>query len=315
MWSRKDFHQIPEPETIAIERKLRAPLSSLSASELHYWRKAYNSFIDRLSSTTFEALVLDYDGTICDDKFRFGTLPENVAGPLNAILLAGVPIGIATGRGKSVRKALRECLSPAAWTQVAIAYHNGSEMGTLDDEQVPVENETVAEQLVAVADRIKSSPLVESMAGVDYKNKQISIFAKNPSNIGRVYRLVCDLASPDFVHGVSCVRSSHSVDVLAPGVSKQSLLHYLAKKAKLTQPRFLCIGDLGSWPGNDFSLLSMPYSLSVNEVTSIADRCWNIVPRGLRNSQATRYLLKLMTASQGTLRFNTEMLGNSVRRV
>jgi hydroxymethylpyrimidine pyrophosphatase-like HAD family hydrolase/fructoselysine-6-P-deglycase FrlB-like protein len=313
-WSRREVNDIPEPEKIAIERKVRAPLSSLSASELDYWHQAYNRFVAELGSTIFEGLVLDYDGTLCDERFRFETLPKNVAGPLNEILRAGVPLGIATGRGKSVRKALRECLDPSVWPQVIIAYHNGSETGTLDDQAVPIGSKAVGQELEATAKRIELSHVLKSTADLEYRANQISIVPKSSADTQRLYKLVCDLASPDFAAGVFCVRSSHSVDVLAPGVTKRSLLPILAQKIRSRDPTFLCIGDLGSWPGNDFLLLWRPCSLSVNEVSSIPDRCWNIAPRGFRNSQATRYLLQIMTASQGMLQFHTEMLGKTWRQ-
>ena len=33
----------------------------------------------------------------------------------------------------------------------------------------------------------------------------------------------------------------------------------------------LCIGDRGQWPGNDFELLSTPFSLSVDEISNDPD--------------------------------------------
>ncbi len=223
-------------------------------------------------------------------------------------------MGIATGRGKSVRKVLRECLAPAVWQQVIIAYHNGSQIGTLDDQMIPVDSNAVGPTLAAVAERLEGSFVLKSLAKPEYRTSQVTIAAKNPVDMTRLHKLVCDLAALNFTDGVSCLRSSHSVDVLAPGVGKQALFATLTQKVRSTGPKFLCIGDLGSWPGNDFSLLWMPHSLSVNEVSSIPDRCWNIAPPGYRNSQATRYLLERMTVSRGTLRLHTDLLGKAGKR-
>ena len=46
-------------------------------------------------------------------------------------------IGVATGRGQSVKKQLRERMDRAFWDRIPIAYHNGLEIGLLSDEDVP----------------------------------------------------------------------------------------------------------------------------------------------------------------------------------
>jgi hydroxymethylpyrimidine pyrophosphatase-like HAD family hydrolase/fructoselysine-6-P-deglycase FrlB-like protein len=315
-WSSVGDKTIPPSERLAIERKIGRPIQSLSATELRDWRAEYKTFISALRKTSFDALVLDYDGTLCDERFRFSSLPADVSKPLNRLLGEGALLGIATGRGKSVHKSLRESIEQRFWSQVVIAYHNGSEISSLErDHFLPV-SDSIADSMHHVVDLIKRSQEVNAIAVCEYKANQISIVAKNPADVQRLYRVVCDAASPEFAKGISCVRSSHSVDLLGPRVSKLSLLAELTRKLGKDSPVFLCIGDLGSWPGNDFSLLSTPLSLSANEVSSVTDRCWNLAPLAFRNSQATRFFLQLASVSHGQVRIDcARLLGGSRRRL
>jgi hydroxymethylpyrimidine pyrophosphatase-like HAD family hydrolase len=307
-WSSKIDDPVPANERLAIERKTCRPLSALGATEVDYWREQYRHFIRALHETLFDAIVLDYDGTLCNDRFRFTGLPPTVSQPLNSLLADGVLLGIATGRGKSVRTSLRDSIDKKLWPQVVIAYHNGSEIGGLECEGVPPENSTMEDEIREAAVRIRESHAVNAIGVCEYKRSQISIVAQNPADTERLYSLVCDLIATVFREGVSCVRSAHSVDVLAPGVSKLSLLDALRQKLLRKESTFLCIGDLGSWPGNDFFLLSTPLSLSANDVSSVPDRCWNLAPPGLRNSQATRFFLRMAKVSKGRIRLDCRHL-------
>jgi hypothetical protein len=288
-------------EDVAIERKVGKPLSSLDPKHLDYWKDAFRSFMAGLKASAFDAIVLDYDGTICDEKFRFGTLPRNVSSALNRILGDGAHLGIATGRGGSVGKALRECLRRELWSQVIVAYHNGSNISNLQEETPasPDGNPRIQE----LAAELERSYIMRSIANLKARADQISVIAKNPGDTSRLYNIVCDVVAQDFVSGLSCVRSSHSVDILGPGLGKTNIFGALATRKGLSQPSFLCIGDLGAWPGNDYQLLGVPYSLSVLEVSHNASSCWNIAPRGVRNSQAVRYLIEQLTCNGGTIRF------------
>jgi len=303
IWPKLELDRTNARARVAIERKVGVPLSSISAEENEQWRNAYHNFLTSLHATLFRALILDYDGTLCDDRFRFGSLPENVGQLLNKFLVQRIALGVATGRGKSVRKALRDCLDPSLWPSVYVAYHNGSEIGTLDDDQSPAGVQNVREELAKVATNLAGSVRITAIAKIEQKASQISIVADKPSDTAQLYRLVCDIVSGEFASGISCVRSSHSVDVLAPGVSKERLIRELQTRLGCDSESFLSIGDLGSWPGNDFSLLTASHSLSVNEVSSRPDRCWNIAPLGFRNSQATRFLLGSILPSNGSFRF------------
>ncbi len=100
------------------------------------------------------------------------------------------------------------------------------------------------------------------------------------------------------------VLSSHSVDVLATGVSKANLVRAVAAKAGVAPDAPLCIGDRGQWPGNDFELLALPYSLSVDEVSESLLSCWNVLPRGISCVPGTMSYLSRMEMKDGAVRMS-----------
>jgi hypothetical protein len=101
------------------------------------------------------------------------------------------------------------------------------------------------------------------------------------------------------------LESDHSLDIVAPGVTKLDIVFACQEMTRLrhNSENILCIGDKGEWPGNDYDLLTSPYSLSVNTVSSNANSCWNIARSGHRGTQATMEYLKRIEVIQGVGRF------------
>lgn len=303
IWNHRQKGRLNATEEVAIERKTGKPVAFLAPEQLEHWRGAFRKFMSGLRESTFDALVLDYDGTICDEKYRFGALPKIMSLSLNRILKDGARVGVATGRGDSVRKALRECIHRELWPQVTVAYHNGSTISNLETEMVDSSDLNRSDRIRELATKLERSYVVSAIATLKSKPDQISVIAKHPGDSKRIYDIVCSIAAADFIQGISCVKSSHSVDILSRGFGKAAIFQTLAKVVSAPQGSFLCIGDLGAWPGNDYQLLGVPYSLSVLEVSQDPGTCWNIAPRGVRNSQATRFLLDQLHCSRGIIRF------------
>ena len=126
----------PTAEETAIERKTDSRIKTLSVlGVLDYWRDAYRTFMSEIQSATFRGVVVDYDGTLCGEAERFGKLQPGILNELARIARAGCPVGIATGRGKSVWEALRGGLPQSYWNLVAIGYYNGGDIRLLSEEQ------------------------------------------------------------------------------------------------------------------------------------------------------------------------------------
>jgi hypothetical protein len=100
-----------------------------------------------------------------------------------------------------------------------------------------------------------------------------------------------------FVHiqnriGILCVQSDHSLDLIVrPDVSKLNVLKFIQNNYENNNCQILCFGDKGKFPGNDFELLSHPFSLSVDEVSADKNSCWNFASSTVSNTDSTFYYL------------------------
>jgi hydroxymethylpyrimidine pyrophosphatase-like HAD family hydrolase/fructoselysine-6-P-deglycase FrlB-like protein len=292
-----------EAEKAAIERKARASIITLSAQgQLQSWREAYATFLRALRGTHFGAIIFDYDGTLCGPSERFTGPQSAVSQQLTTLLKAGVLVGIATGRGKSVRTDLRQAVTdPTLWKHVLVGYHNGSEIAFLDDDTQPPARGELHESLRAIEAAIRAHPQLVRIGKSEAKNRQITLEGVPAEAAEEAWetmeQLLREIASP----GVTALRSSHSIDVLAPKVSKRALIECIRSSVGAATP-ILCIGDRGRWPGNDFSLLSEPLSLSVDEVSSDKGTCWNLASPGRKCVDATLEYLHAMHAKSGALK-------------
>lgn len=295
-------------EQAAIERKSNASVDTLAfQGQLTRWRRHYRSFVKRLAGASFCGVVLDYDGTLCDDSERFGSLPHSMGAELNRLLRGKAVLGIATGRGKSVRKALRDVLDQQLWSRVVVGYYNGGDIGVLSDDAHPDGSESVDSSLRPLLDVLRGNPFVTASAKITARRPQITIEPNSHSHDDQLWAVLQHVLCRGSLTGIAVLRSSHSVDVTAPGVCKRAVVARLRELAGVqsTCP-VLCIGDRGCWPGNDFSLLSEPYSLSVEEVSPEPESCWNLAAPGQRGARATIEILRRLRAKKGKLQLKLD---------
>lgn len=286
-------------------RKARASVLGESRSA---WAGAYSDFARNLSQALLDGVVLDYDGTICDPRYRFDSPPEQVASELGRLLKEGAIVGIATGRGKSVKKALQNCLAKPLWQKVAVGYYNCSQVARLDNCEMPDGTESICPELQSALDRLRQHPTLQNVAKIECRGKQITVSSLLGGRADAVRSLAVDLLSQEFRRGVSVVHSTHSIDVLAPGVTKLALVSYL-ERLHGRPLSLLRIGDLGQWPGNDFDLLSSPLGLSCYRVSADSTTCWNLAPWGVRLSQAAIAYLKALRRAPGSRQFRFKLRG------
>jgi predicted HAD superfamily phosphohydrolase YqeG len=113
------------------EWKNQFSVEQLSFEEVDFWKNAHHAFVERLNKARFGTIIFDFDGTLCSNSNRFDGLSEEISLHLNKILKKGFIIAIATGRGKSALKDLKEAIDPIYWENVIIAYYNGGIIGKL----------------------------------------------------------------------------------------------------------------------------------------------------------------------------------------
>ena len=129
-----------------------------------------------------------------------------------------------------------------------------------------------------------------------------------------VLELVFELLAVNKLPGLSVTRSSHSIDVIGPGVSKLSVveacIHQISEKQE--ESNVLRVGDSGTWSGNDLHLLSTPLSLSVADCPLHPSWAWNLAAPGHRGPQATLDYFDIMQFGPSSFSLDIDRLVGGV---
>lgn len=252
------------------------------------WQSAAGAAAAVIENARFSSIAIDYDGTLCAPRERFATVREEIATELVRLARAGVRFGIATGRGKSVRDALRKSIPERLWGQFQIGYYNGG-LVTGMAEELPRSVLEPRKELEPVLRALKKAARLDELATFEPRHPQITIECRRREDAECVWEIVQRCVADSAPPGVTLVRSSHSIDVLAPSVTKLAVVEALPGPV-------LRIGDRGRFPGNDFALLDDPLGLSVDEVSSSATHCWNLLSAGHRGVVGTLEYLRAIRA-------------------
>lgn len=295
-----------DDDAAAIERKSGLSIERLvRRGELPRWHNCLDQFRKNLREASFVGIALDYDGTIVDTRERFVPPRPEMIEELIRILRAGARIGIATGRGGSVKRDLRKCLPTDLFDQVIVGYYNGAEIGTLADDHIPDGTAAVCDELASLAAALRAQSELAELAEQTDRRYQITLEARRPATESRLWDLAQQTVLLTGQHNVSITRSSHSIDIVASGVTKLNVVSRLRRDT--ADAAILTIGDRGRWPGNDYELLKEPFSLSVEEINVDPGTCWNLAPRGQRGIIATLGYLRALRPLRGALRFDAAL--------
>ena len=293
---------LPKEETIdvAVRRKLGDAGKENAALWEHY-SQVCKRFVQRLNKGKYTTVAFDYDGTLSakDRESRYTNgLCDDIKDALVKLLDNGVEIRIATGRGKSVGKSLKQSIDQKYWPQIKVGYYNGACLLTLGDEK----------KLEAFLDNSFDSELKElenelmrriSKDCINYelseRRQQLSIEGEMTAEESQIIYDICrEIIWDKQLTGIRVWRSSHSMDIV--------VYHEVSKLNVIENPdTTLCIGDYGSVEGNDYEMLTSKYSLSVDKVSKNTDSCWNIAPSGVYGLDATLYYLSRMKANEGKI--------------
>lgn len=286
------------PEIAAIERKAFAPCATLvDRGQLAFWQNAYKGFDSKLRDATFVGAVLDYDGTIVDPRTRTSPPAEDITRILVRLIEDGFALAIATGRGKSVRKSLRDVLPEVLWQRVTVGYYNGLEIAPLSDGDTPNSSARPSHALAAVASRLRAQPEVALCAVQTDRAHQITLEPRHALREDHLWLLAQQAILSEGVSGVQVVRSSHSIDIINAKRGKGAVVD--AMRERVGGGAILCVGDRGRWPGNDHELLAEPFSLSVDEVSLDPATCWHLGPAGSRGPSALLAYLERLQLHSG----------------
>jgi HAD superfamily hydrolase (TIGR01484 family) len=275
-------------------------------------RRARDAFCEALHKQRFRAIVFDYDGTLCSSQRNNSPPPKVVIDQLERLVRAEVIVGIASGRGGSVQECLQDSLSEDALKKIHLGLYNG---GWIADATTPPvkKNETseFLSHVTRIIVRLKDLgvPIQEIKTTHPY---QVSVRFHEGLPTENMWFVIADALRQAGLDLARMVRSKHSVDILAAGVSKSQLIAHLIQTFKIDPYEILAMGDQGAWPGNDSSLLEHRFSLSVDLPSRRIDRGWKLAPPHKRDVDATLwYLDQIVDINNGS--FNISLALSTAR--
>ena len=255
-----------------------------------------------LHGAKLAGIVLDYDGTIVATARRFEAIEPAITAELNRLLDAGLLLGVATGRGKSVHEKLRAAIAQKHWSRCIVGYYNGGTIRSLEKGCDGLVDLATDSAIGAAEAALRRAPELVG-ATFDARPLQITV-TRSESDEHGLWMKVRSILERSKLGALKVVHSSHSVDVVPFHVSKVAVVEHMAQCLGADESAVLKLGDRGRWPGNDADLLAMSHGLSVDEVSGHPGSCWNLVPLGLTGPAATLYYLRRVHAG----RYNTEAL-------
>ncbi|MAA75123.1 MAG: hypothetical protein CMN28_10485 [Salinisphaeraceae bacterium] len=265
--------------------------------------RARKQFASTLGRKWFRGVVFDYDGTLMTSQRRSDPPPPEIIEHIRKLIDANIVVGIATGRGDSVQKALADTLPQNALKKVHLGLYNGGWVGTADA-FLEHTDQTVEflSHVTRIARRLKSFgvPIEDIRTTHPF---QVSIRFRDGLPTDQMWFVVADALRQSGLDATALYKSKHSVDVLAPGVGKSGLVAHIIAEESLDPLQILTMGDQGAWPGNDVSLLEHRFSLSVDLPSRRLDRGWKLAPGHKRDVDATLwYLERLQLVKDGRFR-------------
>lgn len=257
-------------------------------------RRALLQYKKTIDTQSFRSIVFDYDGTISSSNSLRLPPSKAIIEKFIYLLENGIYIGIASGRGASVHEYLREALPEKFWDKVYLGLYNGGWTGLLGAPVlIPEETSEFLLHCKRLIEGLKRLGVPIREGGVRITAPyQVSVRFDGGASTKEMWYVIADALRQAGLTGVTLVRSKHSVDVLASGVSKANLISEMVRHAQIDPFDILTVGDLGAWPGNDYSLLEHRFSLSVDLPSRRLDRGWKLAPLHIRDVDATLWYLE-----------------------
>ncbi len=264
-------------------------------------RRAALAFADTIRARRFKAVVFDYDGTLCSSQSKDNPPPPDVVKHLIRLVHAGIIVGIASGRGGSIQTCLEEVMPKDVLPKIQLGLYNG---GWISPANTPPESSQETSEFLShvtrIVVRLKSLgvPILSHRTTHPY---QVSVRFHEGLATDAMWFVIADALRQAGLDLSTLVRSKHSVDILAKGVSKSLLVADIIQKDKVDPYEVLTMGDQGAWPGNDAALLEHRFSLSVDMPSRRLDRGWKLAPAEKRDIDATLWYLEHMKEEEGSV--------------
>ena len=286
---------------VAVRRKLGVA-GEENASLWGHYSEACQRFVRRLNRGKFTTVAFDYDGTLSakDHASRYNDkLRDDIKNALLRLLDNGAEIRVATGRGKSVGSSFEKSFDEKYWPQIKVGYYNGACLLALGDKEKLKEwkKQPFDSELKVLSDELQRRLPKDCIKyELTERNQQLSIEEMiSDADTELLYSTCREIIWDKQLRGIRVWLSSHSMDIV---------VYHEANKLRVIEDveHTLCIGDYGSVEGNDYEMLTVPASLSVDKVSRNAESCWNIAPVGMVGLDATLYYLSRLTVKDGVIK-------------
>jgi fructoselysine-6-P-deglycase FrlB-like protein len=262
-------------------------------------------FLDRLKHARFRALVLDFDGTLCETTRRDHGLDERLAPVVVRLLEAGLTVAFASGRGNSLHDDLRRRLPPATWPRCLLGSYSGSFVIPLTESWPGAAADS---PLLALQRQLEELGVRQEHGfTINARVAQLMIRSDNGDGVDILFQLCSTLVGE--LAGWRVFRSAHSVDILTPAAAKTSVVAHLSRHLGVNPLTEVCrIGDRGEQFGNDSELLSEGLSLSVDGVSADPQSCWFFGPPQWGSVERAAHYLGSVLVTDGAAHFDERVL-------
>jgi fructoselysine-6-P-deglycase FrlB-like protein len=248
------------------------------------------SYLAKLQSQIFKAVVFDYDGTLCSSMNVERPPETRITDRIEPLLKAGIRIGIASGRGDSIQKILASCF-PSDSHRIVLGLYNGGWIGDASQEpDLSDEPNEFISHAARIAHRLQrlGVPIAKVRVTQPY---QVSLRLEAGVDAESIWFVVADALRAEGLDLLKVVRSKHSVDILSATTNKSRVVQHMIQTHEIDPYEILTFGDHGAWPGNDAALLEHRFSLSVDNPSRLLDRGWNLAPTSKREVDAMVWYL------------------------
>lgn len=247
----------------------------------------------RIEEVQFNALLLDYDGTIVDTALRRHPPRRQIAERLVHLLDRGIPVWFVTGRGQSVYHALREVLPDRVWPNVMLGLYSGTVVQPLAvlllERATTIASSPALHDAWIVLDRWTKR--VAPAISMEIRPTQISIAPTAGQTIADLWHEVAGILHVIDFPLDRIYTTDHSIDVLPRSSPKRAFLAQMTESLGVPEDHILTIADQGRWPGNDHALLNRFGGVSVNHEPIESDVGRKLCPPRLRGPGAAAWYL------------------------
>ena len=171
--------------------------------------------------------------------------------------MAGVIVGIASGRGGSVQEHLQANLPFEVVSKIQLGIYNGGWVADAATKPVASKekNEFLSHVTRIVLSLQKLGVLIPKQGVRATHPYQVRVLFREGMSTDSMWFVIADALRQAGLNPSCMVRSKHSVDILAAGMGKSQLIAHIIQTFRVDPYNILTLGDEGAWPGNDSALL------------------------------------------------------------